>query len=88
MGYGPTFGEGHRIFVNFNGNKNHTRQGFTYEVPPNGKDASVFFTGDTYFTVDEMEVYAVKCNCILGSGNNQNNTNNNNNNNNNNKGKG
>ncbi len=57
--YGPTFGDGNHISVYFKANQNFTKSGSTYQPPPNGKQATVFFTGDQFFTVGELEVYKV-----------------------------
>ena len=59
--YGPTFGNGHGIYISDNALSNqnsYTRCGYAYSVP-SGYSAGYcgFFTGGKYFTPTDIEVF-------------------------------
>ena len=58
--YGPTFGSGFDLHIsnNANSNSNGSSLGTTYQLPPGQQ--KTFFTGATYFTVTDYEVFGLQ----------------------------
>ena len=57
-GYGPTFGEGHDIYIANNANSNsNTNFGDSYYVPSGVQDKKTILAGTYKFTPDEVEVF-------------------------------
>ena len=59
--YGPTFGNGHDIYISdnaLNDNRSYTYCGHTYSVPSGYSAGNCdFFTGAQYFTPTDIEVF-------------------------------
>jgi hypothetical protein len=61
--YGPTFGNGHNIYVADKCNENtrsYTNLGYAY-VNDTGIIGTAVFTGEESFTVKEIEVFSITC---------------------------
>ena len=59
--YGPAFGGGHDIRISDNANRSSVSSsnlGNTYQLPPGQQNT--FFTGATYFTVTDYEVFGLQ----------------------------
>ena len=58
--YGPMFGGGHDLFISNNANTSHSGSslGTTYQLPPGQQNT--FFTGATFFTVTDYEVFGLQ----------------------------
>lgn len=60
--YGPTFGGGHDICIQNNANQtsqNYSNLGYSFKLPDRAPQSSCYFTGHSYFTPDEIEVFGL-----------------------------
>ena len=60
LGYGPTFGEGHDIYIANNANStqnSYTLLGHSYPFPSGVQDSNTILAGTHYFTPDDWEVF-------------------------------
>ena len=58
--YGPTFGDGHDIYIADNANQNtssYNNFGTSYSLPNNVTDRYTILAGTRYFSPDEVEVF-------------------------------
>ena len=58
--FGPIFGGGHDLYISNNANtdRSGSNLGNTYQLPPGQQNT--FFTGATYFTVTDYEVFGLQ----------------------------
>ena len=64
--YGPTFGEGHDLYVGSDGTQGYSNLGYSYQLPSflanygvNSQQAQSFLAGSYNFPVVEVEVYQI-----------------------------
>jgi hypothetical protein len=59
IGYGPTFGHGHDLFISNNATSNaDSKTSFwSYQPPPGVRSPSTILAGTTFFTPSEVEVF-------------------------------